>query len=152
MEVTSRNGKNIASPLKTQNPGELLIRYLRESPKRMTPTGTPISPPWRRRDLYGIQERCTDPNRHQHPHLRLRHHERGCKKADRHKQAVSQDKKGQGPVTVRSGRRVSSICCVAEHLRILLGSDFPYQKTDRDRSCRKLGPRPCHLNEPSNRI
>ncbi len=57
MEVTSRNGKIIACPMKTRNPEELLIRYLRESPKRMKPTGTPISPPWRRRDLYGIQER-----------------------------------------------------------------------------------------------
>jgi len=52
MEVTARGGNIVASPLRTQNPDELLLRWLQESPPRAKGPSTPMKPPWRRREIY----------------------------------------------------------------------------------------------------
>lgn len=57
MEITSRDGKIIASPIRAEDPEELLIRMLDEPLERTKPIGIPVSPPWRRRDIYGAHRR-----------------------------------------------------------------------------------------------
>jgi AbrB family looped-hinge helix DNA binding protein len=57
VEVTSRDGKIIASPLRAEEPDALLVRLLREPLERTKTNATPVSPPWRRRDIYGDQRR-----------------------------------------------------------------------------------------------
>ncbi len=53
MEITARHGKIIASPLRGQNPDEVLARFLTQAASRATRVEKPVRPPWRRRDIYG---------------------------------------------------------------------------------------------------
>jgi len=57
MEVTSRDGKIIASPIRAEDPDRLLIRLLGEPLERTGKGTAPVSPPWRRRDIYAAQRR-----------------------------------------------------------------------------------------------
>jgi len=58
MEVTSRDGKLIASPIRRQDPDKFLLRLLEDQEvERAERTGERVAPPWRRRDVYGVEGR-----------------------------------------------------------------------------------------------
>lgn len=57
MEITLRDGRIIASPLRAEEPDRLLMRLLDKSLERTGKGAAPVAAPWRRRGVYAAQGR-----------------------------------------------------------------------------------------------